>query len=294
MILATAAVSGQEIEKQDLQSTPPAVFLNHVYIVLDSDTFNAVNDSELITKEFSGYEKRTTTTADGDTWSGSYLYGMETYIEFFDIATEDWARVGYSGLALGVEEADAISWVGEQLSKVLTDCSVRYSLRRLDKDGSEVPWFYYTWLECGEEENVKALYLWIMEYHEDFLSTMMPEMYPESGDITRKSYLQRFSDPERHVRNISGIRVLLPTEESAVLVAELRAVGWSITQQSESTICKGPDFEVIVDHADEGTMGIKEIHFILSRIKEGETTFTLGNSVLEFGGDLTAVWTFDL
>jgi len=52
---------------------------NHAYAVLDRDTAQAIERSGYL-REFANFELRTTTGADGDTWTGRYLLGRETYL----------------------------------------------------------------------------------------------------------------------------------------------------------------------------------------------------------------------
>jgi len=73
--------------QQQTPETVPTVYLNHVFIVLDPETYKEIAESEFMREEFSGFEQRTTearpkleaairgaaatTTASGPTWSCS-------------------------------------------------------------------------------------------------------------------------------------------------------------------------------------------------------------------------------
>ncbi len=55
--------------------------LNHVFATVDRATAEAIRNSEFL-RRFANLEVRTT-TGTRNTWTGRYLYGERTYIEFF-------------------------------------------------------------------------------------------------------------------------------------------------------------------------------------------------------------------
>lgn len=87
----------------------PEVALNHIYVVLDSATLAAVESSAFLANEFSHYRKTTNRTADGRSWTGVNLFGERTYLELFPRGVQ--GGVGFSGLALSVEQLGAIDSV---------------------------------------------------------------------------------------------------------------------------------------------------------------------------------------
>ncbi len=59
------------------------VFLNHFFTVLDLETYQAIEASEFMTREFAPNEYRKTVRGDLS-YAGIYFYGLNTYFEFFD------------------------------------------------------------------------------------------------------------------------------------------------------------------------------------------------------------------
>ena len=65
------------------QNKLPAISLNHIYIVLDSETYNNLFDSSFMEKELGNIKSTSVTTTD-DSWSGKYFFGKKSYLEFFN------------------------------------------------------------------------------------------------------------------------------------------------------------------------------------------------------------------
>ena len=74
------------------QSDPP-VFLNHLYTVLDTATYKAIEADPFWRTQFAPSERRTTVRTD-ETYTGLYFYGVNTYFEIFDIADSPHPHVG--------------------------------------------------------------------------------------------------------------------------------------------------------------------------------------------------------
>jgi hypothetical protein len=78
------------------------VGLNHFFVVLGSESYQAIEASEFVTAEFSPFEYRATVRNDRS-YAGLYFYGENTYFEIFDEKTRGPDSRGFSMLALGVD-----------------------------------------------------------------------------------------------------------------------------------------------------------------------------------------------
>src|SRR6266576_662166 len=108
--LAGALVCTSGIAAQKPQAHPiPPVLLNHLYVVLDSETMAAIVASPLITEELGTFETRTTTANGGEKWTGHYLRGQNTYIELFGPGGFRGARPGMVGIGFGVEDSGGVA-----------------------------------------------------------------------------------------------------------------------------------------------------------------------------------------
>lgn len=79
------------------QNRLPKIRLNHVYLVLDSATYNHLFDSAFIAQTI-GKIKTSAVTTTNDSWSGKYLFGKNGYFEFFSDQGYKGASVGDCGL----------------------------------------------------------------------------------------------------------------------------------------------------------------------------------------------------
>ena len=165
----------------------PQVFLNHFYVVLDSPTYQAVEEDAFLRRHFAVNEKRTTTNADM-TYTGLYFYGFNTYFEFFDIGNSPKDCVGDSAIAFGVDRPGAIQVLQEKLGS-----SLEPSLKSVTRlyQGGQVPWFFMATSKSLPYES--GLSCWVMEYHPDFLSHWNPQPKGTNRGISRKEILERYS-----------------------------------------------------------------------------------------------------
>src|SRR5687768_14014986 len=89
------------------QNGAPEVYLNHLFIVLDSLTYNKLSDSNFITQKLGDSKSSTIATA-GNSWSGKYLYGRNGYFEFFSTSSYKGAMLGDCGLGFMTQQANDI------------------------------------------------------------------------------------------------------------------------------------------------------------------------------------------
>ncbi len=278
---------------QDDMRIMPAVYLNHLFIILDKDAYEAIASSEIIRNEFAGFEQRTTQAGSGDSWSGTYLYGERTYIELFEAADDGWGGPGDCGIAYCVEAKGGIQKVAAALNKKLGEGVVLPFLQTMATDRGEVPWFHVAQMVYGDGEENLGLSTWVMEYHPAFLNTIEPEMYPEPGTISRKEYLKRFFDSGKYLREIDEIRISLPPQRARTFIDELESYGWKMERQGSVTVCSGPEITITVECPEGSETAICAIGFSLLREKEGQKVYEFGeNLTLEFGDGLKAVWKF--
>jgi hypothetical protein len=60
---------------------PDAVLFNHLYVVADQVTYDALAGSEFLRGDFAVFEERSSSRAD-TSYHGLYFYGRRTYFEF--------------------------------------------------------------------------------------------------------------------------------------------------------------------------------------------------------------------
>ena len=118
---------------------PPPVFLSHFYIALDQATYDVLRKSSEIAA-LAGIEERHT-VAGSRSWSGFYVYGRQTYMEFFAADTlPDGTRKEDCGLGLFVEKAGGVDAVATRLRPVFGDKAEIYKQVRTIPTGDILAW----------------------------------------------------------------------------------------------------------------------------------------------------------
>ncbi|MCP4724942.1 MAG: hypothetical protein GY863_07895, partial [bacterium] len=136
-ILAALNSPGVFAQDENEKLTSP-ILLNHFYFVLDSATYVSIESSSFLRNEFAITEKRTTVRQGGNSYTGLYFYGENTYFEFFNIATEKNNKAGNTGIAFGIEQPNALN----ALQQLIVGESTKLSPATRELDGNQIPWFF--------------------------------------------------------------------------------------------------------------------------------------------------------
>ncbi len=204
-------------------ATPPAVFVNHFFVVVDAESYAAMLADPYLTTMFAPFEKRTTVRSD-TTYTGAYWYGRKTYFEVFEPPSQGLARA--SGLALGVEGGGESASVKASWEATLGAVETGAVTRRTEK--AEPVWFHVTAAKASSR-----LRLWLMEYDKDFLARWYPDLTPERG-ITRSEVLDRYVAKIGKAKgretavlgNITGLVIALDDADRELLRRHTVSAGW--------------------------------------------------------------------
>lgn len=283
-----------------LQSAPTAraepgdrqlLFYNHAYGVVDRETADAIEHSDFL-PEFANFQVRTTTGADGQTWTGRYLLGRETYLELFgvgDLPGQD-GTLGAGGMGISVERAGDLTTV---LDRLRADgiTPVEFQQTRDFGDGIPVPWFDAVFTS----ETYDAFGAWAMEYEAAYFADPRSETEPPSypGDVGRERYL---SDDyrERLMRDVRGIRLAVTEGDLADTTPLLRAGGFAVEPTPDGgVIARGGGTTIQFEVAPREQVGLRQVDLSLNRSVVRPHEERIGHSTLVVGPGRTAVWTFD-
>ena len=276
LLLALAAHAAQAQTR-----ARPEVALNHFSVVLDSVTLAAVESSAFLTTEFAHYRRTTTSNAAGRSWTGQYLFGERTYLELFPRGEQ--GGVGFSGLALSVEEPGAIDSVAAWLDARF-DVPIRRRLVEGMYAGRSVRWFHSVSVEHERGDSLWQVNSWVMENHPEFFRVVQGDSTGPEGDISRRRYLRRRYQPERMVREIVGLSMSLYPPIGEQLAGELEALGWRLERGAEPGRYRavGAEADIVVTPVPQGVpYGIREIRFALNRGPAAKQTHQIGDSRLE-------------
>ncbi len=296
VVLIAAGAAGLTGAAAAPEPAMPKVDLNHVYRVLDKDTFSAVDHSEFLRSEFAQFERRTTKSGD-DSWTGLYFYGESTYFEFLAADPARQRPLGQSGVAFGVEEPGASAAVRKAL-EALGAGKVRSIERPREAAGKTVPWFRMT----GFEPTDPVLVSWVMEYSPKFLKEWHPELRPGLSGISRRAVLERYqakaalTSPVKDplLKNVTGLRLALAPEQVQAFGRELAALGFRGEPKDSGVSWTGPSVRVdVVPAAANGPHGIVLLEMSLTRKPEEKKSIELGTGArLDLRTDGTAALAF--
>ncbi|MER5214121.1 DUF5829 family protein [Streptomyces sp. NPDC002838] len=269
------------------------LYYNHAYGVLDRETADAIEHSASL-RTFANFQVRTTTGAGGQTWTGRYLLGRETYVELFgvgDLPGQD-GMFGSAGMALSTERAgDMGTVIGRLREQGVTD-PVEFRQTRDFGDGVPVPWFDAVFTT----DQYDAFGAWGMEYRPEYFAdprgNTEPAAYP--GDVGRERYL---SDDyrDRLMRDVTSVHLAVTARDLANTVPLLRAGGFvvrSLAGDGGGVVARRGGTTLRFDAVPRDQVGLRQVGFSLNRAVPHAHEERIGRSTLAVGPGTRAVWTF--
>lgn len=267
--------------------TPP-LRLNHLYRVVDRETFAAIRDSSWLREVFAPSELRTTTRPDWQ-YTGLYWYGRHTYVEVFEEGAQ--GAAGASGLAFAVETPGGAADTADAWRASLGQASHRVVVR--PTDAGPVPWFHIAHAVPDERD---ALKLWAMEYDPSFLLRWHPARTPATG-ITRDAVLERYAAVAAHqaraplLDDIVAATLALGPVARQFLERHLSAFDTVVRDVGDdATYVDGDDFVLGISSAGTERRGLQDLVCRLRRAV-GRETIGIGSTTLIVDGD-RLVWKF--
>ncbi|MET7363768.1 DUF5829 family protein [Streptomyces sp. NPDC005562] len=268
------------------------LFFNHAYGVLDRETADAIEHSAYL-RDFANFQVRTTTGSDGQTWTGRYLMGRETYVELFgvgDLPGKD-GEFGAGGMGVSVERAGDLATVRERLVDLgVTPADFRQT--RDFGDGVPVPWFDGFFAIAADAYD--SFGAWTMEYRPEYFADPRSKTEPAAhpGDVGRERYLN--DDYRDHqMRDVTSIRLATTARDVASTEPLLRAGGFEVrTLPGGSAVALRGGTTIRLDATPRADAGLREITFALNKSVKQRHVEQIGRSTLTVGPGARAVWTF--
>ena len=244
------------------QPSPPTVFLNHFFVVIDPASYEAMQSDSYLATAFAPFEKRTTVRND-NTYTGVYWYGRNTYFEVFEPPSQ--GPLGTSGIALSVDGDGQSAAVKALWTDSLGETQSSPVTRRTEN--GEPTWFQMT---AGPMAG-GLLRMWLMEYDREFLSRWYASLTPARGK-TRGEVLDRYvakigKSGQRDTAvfgDVTRIVVALDDKERAMVSKHLVPVGWTAKEggSARHAAFRGPQGVTIeVVPASGNQRGIIEAEF---------------------------------
>ncbi|MET9389905.1 DUF5829 family protein [Streptomyces sp. NPDC006624] len=264
---------------------------NHAYGVLDRETADAIEHSAYL-REFANFQVRTTTGSGGQTWTGRYLMGRETYLELFgtgDLPGKD-GTLGAGGLGVSTERAGDLATVTARLREQGSEDPVEFQQTRDFGDGVPVPWFDAVFTT----DRYDLFGAWGMEYRPEYFadprSGTEPAAHP--GDVGRERYLPD-GYRDRSMRDVTGVRLAVTARDLANTVPLLEAGGFAVRSvPGGGVVAKGGGTTLRFDAVPLDRVGLRQVEMSLNGPVPYRHVERLGTSDLVVGPGPRAVWTF--
>ncbi len=257
------------------------VYLNHFYVVVNQETYDAIKDSHFLSSQFAVFEERTTSSTIQQSWSGLYLYGANTYFEFLLAGSLGGMRTGDCGIGFGNDKEEDQEALGSRIAEHANVECTSYLMNRAI-DGEHVPWFFV--IEPTKTEKLPWFDVWTMQYHPEFLLKWHGDLHPRNGGVTRKAVLERYKAkilgedvaPCRQFADITKLTLALPKKELTMLSAWLQALGYRRQEGGPDIVFAGPDVVFHLRPESKGQRGIVAAHLSVNADAVTEPVFFSG------------------
>lgn len=270
--------------------------LNHAFATVEPETAAAIRNSEFL-RLFANLEVRTTTGTRA-TWTGRYLYGRRTYIEFF--APEDFfinekpAPVGTWGIALSGDTVGFNSALARQLKTAGHIALIEMDTRKLG--GRDVPWFQALTAVTphGDSGSLgETVSVWAMEYQPSYFDLPEAAKEPAEGahDLISRERYQSDLYLTKMMKDIVEVHFNIGHKDYARIEPLLKAAGYRINRSTQAILADGAETDLRFSLTAPVDQGLQRVRFSLNAPVPRHVE-RIGNSMLVVGPQATATWTF--
>lgn len=289
LFLVAAAGFGQGPPDQTRRTHFP---IDHVAVIFDDETLDAMAESPLLQNEFANSGGRK--SEDGGTWEAFYLYGLHTqYLEFVSRVRQPGLQVapGDGMIAFNAETEGSIDWIIGRMKQSFPESNPTKSIKTLARSDEKVPYAHVATFnyETGHE----GIGAWALELHQEFKHRMSGGR-AEIGDISRARIGPPVRhDPDKYFRDVVSVTVAVTDTRRVHLLDLLTELGYETAQFGEATVCKGKENVIELVPKTHQKYAITRMTVSLTRTKEGRKVYRFGpDVVLTFGEGPEAVWEF--
>lgn len=260
---------------------PLSVELNHIYLILDSRTFQEVRQDPTIQRLFKSFDNMMETS------QGTYTHlmwpGLLTYIELFEAVDSRAASSGHGAIALGVLRTGDLDIVQNRL-----ETAVNERVKRETVSGRR-PWFDWVGLEGKSRP---ALTRWVQEYRPEHLEIRGLEPDRE-GAVSRLSYWNSIRAGEANtsiLEDVVGVSVASSLEEIEDLRQVLLACGFEETRTNDVWRWTLGVLEIDAREGNNSGNTIRSVRMKLTRVLPEPINLMVAGTRLLLGTDRTGEW----
>jgi hypothetical protein len=287
----TGSATAAQAEERNPAPSRQSLFFNHAYGVVDRVTADAIEHSTYL-RDFSNFSVQTV-TGGGQTWTGRYLMGRETYLELFgvgDLPGPD-GTLGAGGMGVSVERTGDLATVIQRLHDLgVTDPAIYNQTLDFGDGTPPIPWFDAVFTT----DQYDAFGAWGMENRQEYFADPRTRKEAESfpGDVGRERYLND-KYGEKLMRDISGIRLAVTQWDLDNTVPLLRAGGFVVRAFPGGLIALRGGTMIRFDAVPRAQAGLRHVEFVLNQPVSYRHTERIGRSTLVVGPGSRASWSFD-
>jgi hypothetical protein len=256
---------------------------SHISFSVDDATFAELRESGFLLNDFAGTSVKTSTVDSGLSWTGVYLYGRNTYLEFYP--EEEDIPAGSCSTAFEVARAGELKRIKARLEGRWGRSLGEIELRTKVTDGSESPWFHY--LDLYGQVGSGLLSPWLLEWDPDVLNDHYQRPIEALVDSQGKRPDDPAFKPERILGNFIEIDTSLDREELDGWTRFLDALGFLRTDEDDLVRFSSDDltFNFRLDSKER----MLELKMSLLREPQDMVELNFGKRLrLIFNGDKTA------
>ena len=273
----------------------PTTSLNHFYAVVDDTTAAAIKTSAFL-REFANVSVNTVTANGGETWTGRYVRGRQTYAEFFassDLSAPEPTMVGAVGIAVSGDAPGVFAAVEKRLREMAVPAATTVRTRRFgDRD---INWFRLVEMSWPHENPAdRALSIYTMEYIAAYFDEPEARKEPaESPDdaISRERYLDDLYR-EHAMRDITAIEAGVTRDDFSRMEPMLRAAGFDLSRSDGRVEARGTEVTISFRFVRRESIGLRRVDFVLNAPARKTRSERIGNSTLTVGPGARAHWMF--
>jgi hypothetical protein len=256
LALMVLLVSPSEVRSQSNQTS--TVELNHVYVVLDTQTFHGLLASEFLQQSFAATDTGLPDFKKPEATSQSlYVRGKNTYLELLGPDNKFKQPQGKIGIAFSVEAAGALSHIEAELEAQKMK-PARFT-QQWTGGPKSVDWFDAVYTTKSSESN---LTWWISETSPKFLAALYPDRLNLHGKIERKSFLESVYQPQKLLRDINSITLRMPSGKLQAFTESMKVLGYQVARYNNRIQLHGSSLTLnLKDAGEERSVSLQSIGF---------------------------------
>lgn len=242
----------------------PRMHFNHCFVVIDSVSMNAIRNSDFINNEFGPFITRTTKADHGNSWTGSYIYGHDSYVELFQVSASD--STGDAGIGFSVDGKGEI----ETLNTILkANYKTELGQREKEIDGAMIPWFHLLAIDDSVYYSRYRFNWWIMEYNQEYFDRK--GLSYSHGQFRRDDYLKPLDSLRsgKILKDFTAITLKLKQGERELFTGFLRSCGYTNNGKDDFISPDGFVFHIRARNASD-LYSVSSLEFDMNQILRSE------------------------